>query len=151
MSRVRVALAAAVATAVVAAPAAARDNHSGDHSARQHTGRHGAVIHKCVSGTAVAPKTYILACGDGNTGLERLHWRHWGTATATATGRGFVNTCTPSCAAGKPATYAVIVTASRLSKGAYGRLVVKATGRRPKGIAKTATYRIRADGPVLTS
>ncbi|MGH2928867.1 MAG: hypothetical protein ACRDL8_11750, partial [Solirubrobacteraceae bacterium] len=138
MSRVTIALAAVVAAAVTAAPAAAGAQDSGRHGARAHATRHRVVIHKCVSGTAVAPKTYVLACGDGYTGLQQLHWKRWGSRTATATGRGFVNTCTPNCAAGRPATYPVVVTVSRLSNGAYSHLVVKATGRRPKGVAKTA-------------
>lgn len=154
MSRIRIAFAAVVTAAVTVAPgapAAARAHVSNQLGARAHAARHRAVIHKCVSGTAVAPKTYVLACGDGNTWLQQLRWKHWGSRTATATGRGFVNTCTPSCAAGRPATYPVLVTVSRLSNGAYGHLVVKATGSRPKGVAKITTYRIRADGPVLMS
>lgn len=146
MNRIRIALAATAVAAVAAAPAAAREQ-----AARDRAVNHSTVLHKCVSGTAVAPRTYVLACADGNTWLQRLHWSHWGSSTATATGSGVVNSCTPSCAAGEPLTYAVTVTASHPAHGAYGRLVVTATGKRPHGVAKRTTYTVRANGPTPIS
>jgi hypothetical protein len=32
------------------------------------------------------------------TWMTKLHWRHWGSPKATATGKGSTNTCKPTCA-----------------------------------------------------
>jgi hypothetical protein len=86
------------------------------------------------------PKSVILACADGNYELEALHWRSWGHATATATGKASANDCTPYCAAGHFHTYAVTVMVSKLGKcgsaRTYARLTIVYAGARPKGIAK---------------
>ncbi|HLH64646.1 MAG TPA: hypothetical protein VKV27_03005 [Solirubrobacteraceae bacterium] len=111
------------------------------------TGARRAVLRTCTGTAAVAPRGYVLACGDGYTGLEHLRWAHWGAPTATATGRAFANDCTPSCVAGRILTWPVRVTASALRAGAYHRLTVTATGRRPKGRSRTTVYHIAASGP----
>lgn len=134
-------LAALGVAAVAAAPA-------GAHMLRRNSTRK-PVIHKCVKGTVAAPKTYTLACGDGYTGLQDLRWADWGAKTASAVGKGFANTCTPSCVAGKIVTNPVTLTVSGLSGGQYQRIVVTARGKHPKLVAHVSTYQLRADGPYL--
>ncbi|MGH3025741.1 MAG: hypothetical protein ACRDLR_04775, partial [Gaiellaceae bacterium] len=87
-----------------------------------------------------APKSLVLACADANYGLVRVHWRAWGTGTATATGAVSANDCTPSCAAGHFHTYPVTVTADHLRgcgrARTYERLTIAYAGPRPKGVTK---------------
>lgn len=86
------------------------------------------------------PKSIILACADGNYELDALHWRSWGHATATATGKASANDCNPYCAAGHFHSYPVTVTVTKLGKcgsaRTYARLTITYAGARPKGIAK---------------
>ena len=67
------------------------------------------VIVDCFWRQQVRPTGFILACGDGNSRLTSLHWSHWGTDSAVATGINEVNDCKPYCAAGKFHSYAVTV------------------------------------------
>jgi Excalibur calcium-binding domain len=46
------------------------------------------------------PRSVIVACGDGNLQLKRLHWRDWNTRVARARGIARLNDCIPYCAAG---------------------------------------------------
>jgi len=73
----------------------------------------------------------------------------WGARTATATGKGFANTCTPSCVGGKLVTYPVKVVVSRLSRGQYHHMVVTTTGRHPKLVSHVSTYDLSSSGPAL--
>ena len=87
-----------------------------------------------------APKSLVLACGDGNYELAGLSWHSWGNSTATASGKARANDCTPNCAAGHFHTYPVTVTVSRLRPCGraryYARLAISYAGKRPAGIAK---------------
>lgn len=71
------------------------------------------VVVTCASEPQVRPREYVLACGDGNNQLVRLHWDAWGPKHATATGTDMVNDCKPYCAAGRFHAYPVKVTLSR--------------------------------------
>jgi hypothetical protein len=59
------------------------------------------------------PSEIILACADGNAGVNHIHWTTFGGATARGTGSYFYNTCTPTCVAGKVKSYSVTLTASK--------------------------------------
>jgi hypothetical protein len=59
------------------------------------------------------PKSIVLTCGDGLTSLQKLKWSSWSATKARGTGTLKSNTCTPSCAAGKPVSYRVTVTLSK--------------------------------------
>ncbi len=144
MSRLTHPLAVLVAGAAAAMPATA-SAHA--HAVARHRRAPKAVIHLCARGTAVAPRSYVLSCGDGGTGLVKLHWTHWGERTATATGRAFVNTCTPTCVAGHYLTYPVKVTVSHLSGGAYHLIVVADAGKRPGHGSRPTAIRIGRRGP----
>jgi hypothetical protein len=86
------------------------------------------VVPLCTAKTAVAPKTWTLACADGNYWLTGLRWKDWGSEKATATGVAHANDCTPNCAAGHFHTHAAVVTLTRLhscsGKREYANLVV---------------------------
>jgi hypothetical protein len=86
------------------------------------------VVPLCTQHTAVAPKEWTLACGDGNYWLTGLRWHGWDSAKATATGTGHANDCTPNCAAGHFHTFAVTVTVSGTlrcgTRRQYAKLVV---------------------------
>jgi hypothetical protein len=87
------------------------------------------------------PKTFTIACGDGNYLLKSLKWSAWGGKTAKAKGKASGDTCTPNCAAGTFKSYPVRVTASRTTTcgkhSDYLRLTVHYLAAHPKGIPIT--------------
>jgi hypothetical protein len=87
-----------------------------------------------------APTELVLACGDGNYFLDKLKWRRWGAASATATGVAEANKCTPNCASGHFKSYRITATASKLATCGkaryYSRLVIVYPGARPTAVAK---------------
>ena len=96
------------------------------------------VVPTCVT-RAAAPKTWTLACADGNFYLTGLHWKNWGDAAATATGVAHANDCNPYCAAGHFHTYRIVAEVSRL-RTCYGRrqylhLVVRYTADHRPGVS----------------
>lgn len=99
-----------------------------------------ARIVDCTGHQVVAPRSYVLACGDGNTALVRLHWTHWGGRRATATGTEELNLCVPDCADGRLARFPVRVIAERLRGGRYRELVVRAGARRPRGVRRVERW-----------
>lgn len=73
-------------------------------------------------GLTARPSGIVIACGDGNLGVERLAWSDWGTYTASGQGTLYENLCQPDCAAGKYGRYPVAVRLSGVkssSEGAY--------------------------------
>jgi len=78
------------------------------------TGAAPVLVATCSAKPASAPKTWVLACADGNFWLSGLKWSDWGTAEAKASGTAHVNDCTPNCAAGHFHTARVTVTLSAL-------------------------------------
>ncbi|MDJ0382350.1 hypothetical protein [Streptomyces sp. G-G2] len=102
--RTAVLLCAAAALAAATAPAAAQ--------ARRVPERDPVLVVDCFAQAQVRPEEYLLACGDGNNKLVRLHWDSWSTRTATATGTDLANDCVPYCAAGRFHRYPVSVTLS---------------------------------------
>ncbi|MET8752276.1 hypothetical protein ABZW32_19580 [Streptomyces sp. NPDC004667] len=97
-------LCAAAALAVAAVPAAARPAAPPEQDP--------VVLVDCFQQAQVRPDDYVLACGDGNNRLVRLHWDSWGRRTATATGIDMANDCRPDCATGRFRSYPVKVTLS---------------------------------------
>jgi len=57
----------------------------------------------------VRPKTFVLACADGNAYYDRLSWTSWTPGLASAKGTFVLNDCTPTCVAGHFHSYPVIV------------------------------------------
>jgi hypothetical protein len=114
---------------------------------------------ECTPGHLVqTPRTFTLACADANESLGSLTWQNWGEPTATASGKLVVNTCRPTCVAGKFVSYPVDVTMSRrvvATKPAtsssgdkkvwlYTVVTFQATGDHPKGTPDHGRFRLPA-------
>jgi hypothetical protein len=125
------AAAAAVALSPLAAAGAA---HAATSPARD------VAIVDCTGHTVVAPREYVLACGDGNTALTRLHWSHWGERTASATATEELNLCIPDCVDGKLARFPVTVVAEGIRDHRYQEVVVTAGARRPRGVHRVERW-----------
>jgi hypothetical protein len=67
------------------------------------------VVLNCANRGVIRPRSFQLACADGNDYLSRLHWQAWGQGYATATGTQTMNDCQPSCAQGKFHSYPIRV------------------------------------------
>jgi len=55
------------------------------------------------------PRTIVVACGDGNFYVNRIHWRRWTDGGAYGVGIGHANDCQPYCAAGHFRAYPGLV------------------------------------------
>jgi hypothetical protein len=103
--------------------------------ARPASATNATALPDCLGKLKVEPSALVLACGDGNFGLKRLHWIGWGEASAAATGIAYANDCNPYCAAGRFHDYrAVIVVDGRQRCGAvtaYRRVTVAFVGPTP--------------------
>lgn len=105
----------------------------------------GTYLIECVDeNLAQEPTSFTLACGDANEALDKLRWERWGSPRATAEGVLFLNTCEPSCAAGRLERYAVSVAASKLATHGTGQvytlLTVRFLGKLPKGYQRVERY-----------
>jgi hypothetical protein len=66
------------------------------------------------------PKQIVIACADGTEILKNLKWERWNGREATGTGRDYVVSCNPDCAAGHLSAYPVTVTLTK-PKSCKGR------------------------------
>jgi len=94
------------------------------------------VLTGCAHKPAVRPAEVVFACADANFYAAGLHWSHWGTKDAEATGVGHENDCTPNCAAGHFHRYPLSVRLSRPvvcvhGRREFSRLAWTFTGKRP--------------------
>lgn len=115
------------------------------HSVKPHPMAQVTHLDECLPDNAVqAPRSLSVACADDNARLEKLTWKGWGGASATATGIASVNDCLPDCVTGTTRTYPVAVRASQLrhreSTQAYTSITVTYTGAVPGGEDRTSTY-----------
>ena len=69
------------------------------------------VLVNCESKAQVRPGSYVLACADGNNGLQGLHWASWTPRLASGYGTNYMNDCKPNCAEGHFHYYAALVVA----------------------------------------
>jgi hypothetical protein len=67
------------------------------------------VVLDCTGHPTVAPKSFVLACADGNYYFDRLSWTGWTTHLASASGRLVENDCMPTCVAGHFHAYPALV------------------------------------------
>jgi hypothetical protein len=84
----------------------------------------------------VKPKSFVLACADGNSLFDKLTWTTWTSGLASAKGTLVQNDCTPYCAAGHFHRYPALVVlwgSKAIGHGehAYTRLTEILTGPRP--------------------
>lgn len=73
----------------------------------------GDVIVNCLGRPQVRPRSYVLACADGNDYLNGLRWVSWSGGAGFARGTEHVNNCVPDCAQGHFHAYPVLVTVWR--------------------------------------
>ena len=88
----------AVALGFTVATAAAGTSHQTATAGAASASR--TVVLDCLNHAQVRPKSFVLACADGNDYLNGLAWTSWGPQLASATGTEHVNDCIPYCAAG---------------------------------------------------
>jgi len=84
----------------------------------------------------VRPKSFVLACADGNSAFDKLTWSAWGPGLASAKGTLVQNDCTPYCAAGHFHRYPALVVlwgskAVGSGEHAYTKLTLILPGARP--------------------
>jgi hypothetical protein len=84
----------------------------------------------------VRPKSFVLACADGNSAFGQLTWNAWGPGLASAQGTLVQNDCTPYCAAGHFHRYPALVVlwgskAVGSGEHAYTKLTLILPGQRP--------------------
>ena len=84
----------------------------------------------------IRPKSFVLACADGNSAFGKLTWSAWGPGLASAQGTLVQNDCTPYCAAGHFHRYPALVVlwgskAVGSGEHAYTKLTLILPGQRP--------------------
>jgi hypothetical protein len=94
------------------------------------------VLVDCEGNKTVEPRTFILACADGNSYLDKLTWTSWTGKVASAYGILTENDCLPYCAAGHFHSYPILAVTwgSQSYKGSqrYTELtIIFTTGKRP--------------------
>jgi hypothetical protein len=120
--------AAAVAVPVLAAPAGAANNDLRVY------------VSNCIE-QVYKPKTITLACADAGFVVSKIKYASYGAKTAAGTGTAVVNTCDPSCVAGKSLKYPVTVGLSRVTQCGdsfqFRRVTVRFTKKVPTGMKRT--------------
>ncbi|MER6999865.1 hypothetical protein [Streptomyces sp. NPDC000410] len=99
---------ASLSLAAAVVPASASTSPSAVSQPRDYV-----VVVDCFSKPQVRPSEFLIACGDGNSGLTEVEWTHWGSKFAVGRGLNFVNDCRPYCAAGTFHSYPVNITLAR--------------------------------------
>jgi hypothetical protein len=89
----------AVLAAAIALPASA-------------SGKQPLLIGNCLK-AKFKPPTLIFSCGDASMGAKDVVWSSWSGKSASGSGTGLLNDCTPTCADGKTHTAPISVTASK--------------------------------------
>ena len=91
------------------------------------------------------PTRIVVACGDGNNRLARIHWESYGTDAASGTATAVVNDCEPNCAAGEFHRFHAVVTLNKPKDcGRYmqfTRLVERFTDEKPDSTGSKVTER----------
>ncbi|GAA4790000.1 hypothetical protein [Streptomyces ziwulingensis] len=131
--------AAAALAAPLTAASAAPSTEPGPRPARD------PVLVDCQGRPEVRPGSYLVACGDGNSRLDSLHWARWDAGGAVGRGVNVVNDCDPYCAAGTFRSYPVTVrlespAAGETSRRHYTRITLTYTDGRPAGYPAQVSY-----------
>jgi hypothetical protein len=108
-------------------------------------------------GSVIEPATIYFG-GAANDDLTNITWSTWGPATASGTGQGYVNNCTPDCAEGTVITDTFTVTLSQPENGMFTVLTTTDTSDPSTGAGFSDTYpslwpvnATLADGPLQGS
>jgi hypothetical protein len=75
----------------------------------------------CTHKPSVRPAQVVVACGDANFYVDRLHWSRWTSTDAIASGVGHRNDCKPNCAAGRFHASPLVIRLSRVVECVPGR------------------------------
>jgi hypothetical protein len=96
------------------------------------------------------PKLIVISCGDASNYLDKLKWSSWSDTKAMATGRDFVNSCTPNCAAGryKSVRVKVTLTKPRRCRGRLHKVFDKAKLEFPGQTGPDSTQTVTLDCPL---
>jgi hypothetical protein len=132
--------AAAAAVPVLAAPAGAADD----------TGLR-VYVSNCIK-QVYQPKTITLACADAGFVVNKIRYSSYGAKRAAGTGTAVINTCDPSCVAGKDVRYPARIALSRVTQCGdsyqFRSVRVTFTNKIPKGYKRTYSQRFPcADAP----
>jgi hypothetical protein len=145
-TRVLVALAASIVLLGVT-PANAAAPISAGSRLDQVNGRTATpVMYSCTGKALRRPKTFNIACGDGNGLYARMHWPHWGNRYAAGRGRQWYNTCKPYCAAGNYKVYRVRVRLHRVRSDADQRYFARMKVYRPARAPHRQDFPLPAQG-----
>ncbi len=133
-------LALAAAVAALAAPVASASSAS--------TSQVRVYFPRDCQHNAYKPRSIVVTCADANFVLKRVRYSTYGPKGARGTATASINSCTPSCVAGKFHDYKVTFTMGHLSRNGqcgdvqqFQRLTIRFTGSRPKGEKRTLTQR----------
>lgn len=132
----------AVATAPAAYAAATRPAHAGHASVYR-------VLVSCRGKDLVQPRSYVIACADGNDYLTKLIWTSWST-TSFASGWERINDCTPNCAGGTFHSYPVLVVLwqdrprPHTHAQRYAQMTIIYSGTVPQGLGVSRTISLPA-------
>jgi hypothetical protein len=95
------------------------------------------VLVNCQHHGVVLPRSFVLACADGNDFLSNLSWVSW-RGVAYGSGIEHLNSCVPNCGKGHFHSYPVLITAWRakwrghhINQLHFTRLTLIYTHRRP--------------------
>jgi hypothetical protein len=98
---------------------------------------HAVVLVNCQHRAVILPHSFVLTCADANDALTSLSWVSW-RDVAFGSGTERVNSCIPSCAAGRFHSYHALITLWRPRARGHGtgqlkftRLTEVYTGARP--------------------
>ena len=90
------------------------------YSAVADAGSKPLVIKNCAK-AKFQPQAIIIACGDASLGVTGLTWSSWTQKSATGTGTGQINDCTPDCAHGTQKSAPMQIDLSKPKKCSNGK------------------------------
>jgi hypothetical protein len=67
------------------------------------------VVIDCENKAVTDPRSFVLACADGNDALAGMSWTSWTPKLASGYGTEQLNDCQPNCASGHFRNYPVLV------------------------------------------
>ncbi len=128
------AIALAASLPATANAAAARPQHDSRPAAASWNGA--VVLVNCQFHGVILPRSFVLACADGNDFLTHLRWVSWRTV-AFGSGVEVAKSCVPNCSASHFRRFPVLITLWRPKRRGhtdqfkFTRLTVIYTHRRP--------------------
>jgi hypothetical protein len=101
---------------------------------------------QCQNGS-YKPTTIVVTCADANVTVQDIEYSNYGETSAHGKGTASINTCDPTCVAGKtqpfPVTVALTQPRSCGNGEQFTRLTVMFTGTAPPGYSKEESQQFR--------